>query len=42
MTSGLNALIVGNYLPTSGGAPQEDPVMLDNLRMPIGTVSKAI
>ncbi len=42
MTSGINALIVGNYLTTLGRAPQEDLVMLDNLRMPIGTLSKAI
>jgi hypothetical protein len=33
-------LIVGNYLTTLGRAPQE-LVMLDNLRMPIGTLSKA-
>ncbi len=42
MTSGINALIVGNYLTTLGRAPQEDLVMLDNLCMPIGTLSKAI
>jgi biotin synthase len=42
MTSGINALIVGNYLTTLGRPPQEDLVMLDNLRMPIGTLSKAI
>ena len=36
MTAGINALIVGNYLTTLGRAPQEDLVMLDNLRMPIG------
>jgi hypothetical protein len=33
-------LIVGNYLTTLGRAPQE-LVMLDNRRMPIGTLSKA-
>jgi biotin synthase len=42
MTAGINALIVGNYLTTLGRAPQEDLVMLDGLRMPIGTVSKVI
>ena len=42
MTAGINALIVGNYLTTLGRAPQEDIVMLDKLRMPIGTLSKVI
>jgi len=42
MTAGVNALIVGNYLTTLGRAPQEDLVMLDGLRMPIGTLSKVI
>jgi biotin synthase-like enzyme len=42
MTAGINALIVGNYLTTLGRAPQEDLVMLDNLRMPVGTLSKVI
>ncbi|HET6665050.1 MAG TPA: hypothetical protein VFG94_12360, partial [Acidimicrobiales bacterium] len=42
MTAGINALIVGNYLTTLGRAPQEDLVMLDGLRMPIGTVSKVM
>jgi biotin synthase len=42
MTAGINALIVGNYLTTLGRAPQADLVMLDNLRMPIGTLSKRI
>jgi biotin synthase len=42
MTAGVNALIVGNYLTTLGRAPQADLVMLDNLRMPIGTLSKRI
>jgi len=42
MTAGINALIVGNYLTTLGRAPQEDLVMLDGLRMPIGTLSKVI
>jgi biotin synthase-like enzyme len=42
MTAGINALIVGNYLTTLGRAPQEDLVMLDNLRKPVGTLSKVI
>lgn len=42
LTSGINALIVGNYLTTLGRAPQEDLAMLEELRMPIGTLSKVI
>jgi biotin synthase len=42
MRAGINALIVGNYLTTLGRAPQEDLVMLANLHMPIGTLSKVI
>jgi biotin synthase len=42
MTAGINALIVGNYLTTLGRSPQEDVVMLEGLRMPIGTLSKVI
>jgi biotin synthase len=42
MTAGINALIVGNYLTTLGRAPQEDLVMLDGLRMPIGALSKGL
>jgi biotin synthase len=42
MTSGINALIVGNYLTTLGRSPQEDLQMLDDLRMPIGALSKVI
>jgi biotin synthase len=42
MTAGINALIVGNYLTTLGRAPLEDLVMLEGLRMPIGTLSKNI
>ena len=40
MTSGINALIVGNYLTTLGRSPDEDLQMLDDLRMPIGALSK--
>ena len=39
MTSGINALIVGNYLTTLGRSPQEDFSMLKDLRMPIGALS---
>ena len=42
LTSGINALIVGNYLTTLGRDPLEDLEMLRNLRMPIGSLSKVI
>ena len=42
MTSGINALITGNYLTVLGRPPQQDLVMLDRLKMPIGTLSKVI
>ncbi|MBI2705099.1 MAG: biotin synthase BioB [Actinobacteria bacterium] len=42
MTSGINALIVGNYLTTLGRTPTEDLQMLDDLRMPIGVLSKVL
>jgi biotin synthase len=42
MTSGINALITGNYLTTLGRSPQQDVVMLKGLKMPIGTLSKVI
>ena len=42
MEAGINALIVGNYLTTLGRGPDEDLVMLQQLRMPIGTLSKVI
>ena len=42
MTAGINALIVGNYLTTLGRSPDEDLQMLEDLRMPIGALSKAI
>lgn len=35
MTSGINALIVGNYLTTLGRSPEEDLQMLADLRMPV-------
>jgi biotin synthase len=42
MTSGINALIVGNYLTTLGREPQQDLQMLDDLKMPIGILSKVL
>jgi biotin synthase len=42
MTSGINALIVGNYLTTLGRDPQMDLQMLEDLHMPIGVLSKVI
>ena len=42
MTSGINALIIGNYLTYLGRSPAEDLKMLDDLRMPVGLLSKVI
>ena len=42
MTSGINALIIGNYLTYLGRSPQEDLKMLDDLKMPVGLLSKVI
>ena len=42
MTSGINAVIVGNYLTTLGRTPDQDLDMLDQLEMPIGSLSKVI
>ncbi|MCB0978875.1 MAG: biotin synthase BioB [Acidimicrobiales bacterium] len=42
MTSGINALIVGNYLTTLGRSPDEDLQMLADLKMPIGVLGKVI
>jgi biotin synthase len=42
MTSGINALIVGNYLTTLGRSPEEDLAMLGDLRMPVGALSKVL
>ncbi len=42
MTSGINALIVGNYLTTLGRSPADDLTMLRDLRMPIGAISNVI
>ncbi len=35
LTSGINALIVGNYLTTLGRPPEDDLRMLSDLRMPV-------
>jgi biotin synthase len=42
LTAGINALIVGNYLTTLGRSPDEDLRMLEDLRMPVGALSKAL
>ncbi len=42
LTAGINALIVGNYLTTLGRSPEEDLSMLEDLRMPIGSLSKGL
>ncbi len=42
MASGMNALIVGNYLTTLGRSPEEDLRMLHDLSMPIGALSAAL
>ncbi|MGH9213069.1 MAG: biotin synthase BioB [Acidimicrobiales bacterium] len=42
MQAGINALIVGNYLTTLGRQPSEDLTMLQELRMPIGSLSKVL
>ena len=42
MTSGINALIIGNYLTYLGRSPAEDLKMLDDLAMPIGILGKVI
>jgi biotin synthase len=39
MTSGINALIVGNYLTTLGRSADDDLAMLADLRMPVGALS---
>jgi biotin synthase len=39
MRSGVNALIVGNYLTTLGRSPQEDLAMLEELSMPVGALT---
>ncbi|MGH9081701.1 MAG: biotin synthase BioB, partial [Acidimicrobiales bacterium] len=40
--SGINALIVGNYLTTLGRSAAEDLAMLDDLRMPVRALTGVI
>jgi biotin synthase len=40
LTSGISALIVGNYLTTLGQTLDDDLAMLDDLSMPVKAVSK--
>jgi biotin synthase len=42
MTSGINALIVGNYLTTLGRSPTADLAMLADLKMPVSALSAAL
>jgi biotin synthase len=42
MTSGVNALIVGNYLTTLGRSADDDLAMLRRLKMPIGALTGAL
>ncbi|HEV2758475.1 MAG TPA: biotin synthase BioB [Acidimicrobiales bacterium] len=42
LTSGINALIVGNYLTTLGRAPQDDLDLLADLGMPVGALSRVL
>jgi biotin synthase len=42
MTSGINAIIVGNYLTTLGRDPQEDLDLLASLSMPVKELSKTL
>ncbi len=42
LTAGINALIVGNYLTTLGRSADEDLRMLEDLRMPIGALSRVL
>ena len=42
LTSGINALIVGNYLTTLGRRPQDDLELLADLGMPVGALSKVL
>ncbi len=42
MTAGINALIVGNYLTTLGRSPEQDLRMLEDLRMPVGVLSRVL
>ena len=39
LTSGVNAVIVGNYLTTLGRSPEDDLQLLRDLAMPVGVLS---
>ena len=41
LTSGINALIVGNYLTTLGRSATDDLELLDSLSMPVGALQAA-
>jgi biotin synthase len=42
MTSGINALIVGNYLTTLGRPAEADLELLDDLQMPIKALNASL
>jgi biotin synthase len=42
LTSGVNALIIGNYLTTLGRSPEEDVQMLEDLAMPMQAIGAMI
>jgi biotin synthase len=42
LLGGINAVIVGNYLTTLGGAPERDLALLKELRMPIKALSTTL
>ena len=42
LVSGINALIVGNYLTTLGRSIEDDLRMLDDLRMPLRPLAEAL